>query len=152
MITITQASLRRGFSFAVRDTVSAFSTYSCIDAAAIVSNAPAGCKASQRLLCTDPRYMHDIGAPSICRTEAAERAEQNTLSKTRRNSQTPQKRLKTLKNAISRRFPTDNTPPERESCTAWTRYRHKRRAAVYLHGHVKPPSPYQDRRHPSESR
>jgi hypothetical protein len=120
--------------------------------AVTVSAAPAGCKASQRLLCTDPRYMHDIGVPSIFRTEAAERTEQNTLSKPRRNGKTPRKRLKTLKNAISRRFPTDNTPPERGSCTAWTRYRHERRAAGYLYGHIKPPAPYQDLRHPSESR
>lgn len=120
--------------------------------AVTVSAAPAGCKASQRLLCTDPRYMHNIGVPSICRTEAAERAEQNTLSKACRNSKTPLKRLKTLKNAISRRFQTDNTPPETGSRTARTRYRYERRAAGYLHGHIKPPAPYQDLRHPSESR
>ncbi|MBQ2428683.1 MAG: hypothetical protein II264_09375 [Ruminococcus sp.] len=47
--------------------------------AVTVSAAPAGCTASQRLLCTDPRYMHDIGVPSIYRTEAAERTEPNTL-------------------------------------------------------------------------
>lgn len=82
---------------------------------AFVSVAPAGCTASHRRPCTAPRHAHENGAPSICRTEAAERTEQNTLSKTRRNDQTPQKRLKTLKNAISRRFPTENTPPEREA-------------------------------------
>ena len=83
--------------------------------AVTVSAVPAGCTASQRRPCTVPRYTHDNGALSICHTEAAERTEQNTLSKTRRNSQTPQKRLKTLKNAISRRSPTENTPPEREA-------------------------------------
>ena len=108
---------------------------------AFVSVAPAGCTASHRRPCTAPRYAHDNGAPSICCTEAAERTEQNTLSKTRRNSQTPQKRLKTLKNAISRRSPTENTLPERKRRAAWTRYRYERRSAVYLHGHVKPPSP-----------
>jgi hypothetical protein len=72
-----------------------------------VSARPAGCKASQRLLCTDPRYMHDIGVPSIYRTEDAERTEQNTLLKTCRNSQTLLKRLKTHNNAISRRFPDE---------------------------------------------
>ncbi len=120
--------------------------------AVTVSAAPAGCKASQRLLCTDPRYMHDFGVPSICRTEAAERKEQNTLTKTCRNRKTPQERPITPKNAISRRFPTENTPTEMERRTARTRYHYERRAAGYLHGHVKPPSPYQDRRHPSESR
>lgn len=91
----------------------------CVRAAQIsavtVSAVPAGCKAPQRRPCTATRYAHDNGAPSIFHTEAAERTEQNTLSKTRRNDQTPQKRLKTLKNAISRRFPTENTPPEREA-------------------------------------
>lgn len=120
--------------------------------AVTVSAAPAGCTASQRLLCTDPRYIHDIGVPSICRTEAAERSGQITLSKTHRNGQTPLKRLKMHNNAISRRFPIGNTPPETGSRTTRTRYRHERRAAGHLHGHVKPPSPYQDRRHPSESR
>lgn len=119
---------------------------------AIVSAAPAGCKSSQRRPCTAPRHAHDNGALSIFHTEAAERTEQNTLSKTFRNSKTPQKRLKTLENAISRRFPTDNTPPERGSRTAWTRYLYVRRAAGYLYGHIKPPAPYQDRRQPSESR
>ena len=61
--------------------------------AVTVSSAPAGCKASQRRPCTASRYAHDNGAPSIYRTEAAERTEQNTLPKTRRNSKTPQKRL-----------------------------------------------------------
>ena len=120
--------------------------------AVFVSAVPAGCTASQRRPCTAPRHAHDNGAPSIYSTEAAERTEQNTLSKTRRNSQTPQKRLKTLKNAISRRSPTENTPPERKRRAAWTRYRYERRAAGHLHGHIKPPSPYQDRHHPSESR
>lgn len=120
--------------------------------AVTVSAAPAGCTASQRRPCTAPRHAHDNGALSIFHTEAAEHAEQNTLSKTRLNSKTPQKRLKTLINAMLRRFQTENTPPEMGSRTAWTRYRHERRAAGYIHGHVKPPSPYQDRRHPSESR
>lgn len=127
----------------------------CQDAqisAVTVSAAPAGCTASQRQPCTATRYAHDNGAPSISHTEAAERAEQNTLSNTRRNGKTPQKRLKTLKNAMLRRFPIGNTPPERGSRTTRTRYRYERRAAGHLHGHVKPPSPYQDRRHPSESR
>ena len=105
--------------------------------AVTVSADPAGCTASQRRPCTATRYAHDNGAPSIFNTEAAERMEKNTLSKARRNSQTPQKRLKTLKNAISRRFPTENTPPETGSRTARTRYSYERRAAVYLHGHVR---------------
>ena len=105
--------------------------------AVTVSADPAGCTASQRRPCTATSYAPDNGAPSIYRTEAAERTEQNTLSKTRRNSQTPQKRLKTLKNAISRRSPTENTPPERKRRAAWTRYRYERRAAGYLHGHVR---------------
>ena len=104
--------------------------------AVFVSASPAGCTAPHQQPCTASRYAHDNGAPSIYRTEAAERTEQNTLPKTRRNSKTPQKRLKTLKNAISRRFPTENTPPERERRAAWTRYRYERRAAGYLHGHV----------------
>ena len=120
--------------------------------AVTVSAAPAGCTASKRRPCTVPRYTHDNGALSICHTEAAERTEQNALLKTFRNNQTPLKRLKTHNNAISRRFPIGNTPPERERRTSRTRYRHERRTAGYLHGHVKPPSPYQDRRHPSESR
>lgn len=91
--TITQAPLRRGFSFAVRGTVGGFFAYSCTDSAVTVSADPAGCKASQRRPCTAPRHAHDNGTPSICRTEAAERTEQNTLSKTRQNSKTPQKRL-----------------------------------------------------------
>lgn len=66
--------------------------------------------------------------------------------KRRRNAY---KRLKTLYHAD---FQTDNTPPETGSRTARTRYRYERRAVGHLHGHVKPPSPYQDRRHPSESR
>ena len=109
----------------------------CTDIRLTVSAAPAGCTASQRLLCTDPRYMHDIGVPSICRTEAAERTEQNTLPKIRRNSKTPQKCLKTLKTLYRAEIQTVNAPPDRGSCTAWTRYRHERRAAGYLHGHVR---------------
>ena len=105
--------------------------------AVTVSAAPAGCTASKRRPCTVPRYTHDNGALSICHTEAEERTEQNALLKTFRNSQTPLKRLKTLKNAISRRSQTENTPPERERRAAWTRYRYERRAAVYLHGHVR---------------
>lgn len=120
--------------------------------AVTVSAAPAGCTASQRLLCTNPRHAHDNSARSICHTEAAERTEQNTLSKTHRNGQTPLKRLKMHNNAISRRFPIGNTPPERERRTSRTRYRHERRTAGYLHGHIKPPAHYQDRRQPSESR
>ena len=107
--------------------------------AVFVSAVPAGCTASQRRPCTAPRHAHDNGAPSIYSTEAAERTEQNTLSKTRRNSKTPQKRLKTLKNAISRRFPTGNAPQERGSRTARTRYRYERRAVGHLHGHIKRP-------------
>ena len=109
--------------------------------AVTVSAAPAGCTASQRRPCAAPRYSRDNSIPSICRTEAAERTEQNTLSKTRSNSQTPQKRLKTRKNSISRRAPTENTPPEWKRRAAWTRYSYERRAAGYLHGHVKPLSP-----------
>ena len=73
--------------------------------AVTVSASPAGCTAPHQQPCTASRYAHDNGAPSIYRTEAAERTEQNTLPKTRRNSKTPQKRPKTIKNAISRRFP-----------------------------------------------
>ena len=109
--------------------------------AVFVSASPAGCTAPHQQPCTASRYAHDNGAPSIYRTEAAERTEQNALLKTFRNNQTPQKRLKTLKNAISRRFPIGNTPPERERRTSRTRYRHERRAAGCLPGHVKPPDP-----------
>lgn len=66
--------------------------------------------------------------------------------KRRRNAY---KRPKTLYHAD---FQTDNTPPETGSRTARTRYRYERRAAGCLHGHFKPPAPYQDRRQPPESR
>lgn len=108
--------------------------------AVTVYAAPAGCTASQRRPRTASRHTRDNCAPSNFRTEAAERTEQNTLPKTHLNDQTPLKRPKTLKNAMPRRFPTGNTPPGMECCTAWTRHRYERRAAGHLHGHAKHPA------------
>ena len=108
--------------------------------AVTVSAAPAGCTASQRRPCTVPGHAHDSSAPSICRTEAAERSEQNTLQryaesiKRRRNVW---KRPKTLYRSD---FPADNTPPERGSRATRTRYRYERRAAGHLHGHANRPA------------
>ena len=98
----------------------------------------------------------DICMISVCRLFTAQKP-QNAQNKTpyQRHAETVKrrrnayKRPKTLYHAD---FQTDNTPPETGSRTARTRYRYERRAAGYLHGHIKPPSPYQDRRHPSESR